>query len=204
MKKSIHFLGNNSMTQRFAASNVNFNKNIICYNKKVMKKKIILVLSILVAIILLQTLPFKFSGAEESVALFSRLGVEPWGRYVTATLELIAGVLILIPATRFFGALIAAVVMLGAVLLHIFLLGVTGPALPLFLLALFALISSVYVMSQTCNKNKKIADDSSIQQSESPNGQQNESPNDINGVVENNGSQNRENSMGQEISNDRN
>lgn len=119
-----------------------------------MKKKISLILSILVAFILLQTLPFKFGGAAESIEIFTRLGVEPWGRYLTATLELIAGVLILIPKTRSFGAMVAVVVMTGALLSHIFVLGVFGSQLPLVLMAIFVLLASLFVMKENCKFKK--------------------------------------------------
>jgi len=39
------------------------------------------------AVILLQTLYFKFTGAEESVYIFTKVGLEPWGRYATGTAE---------------------------------------------------------------------------------------------------------------------
>lgn len=75
------------------------------------------------AIILLQTLFFKFSGAEESVYIFSTLRVEPYGRIGSGVVELIAAILILIPRTTLLGALIGAVVMFGAILSHFFVLG---------------------------------------------------------------------------------
>ena len=59
------------------------------------------VLQLLVAGILLQTLFFKFTGAAESVYIFSTLGAEPWGRVGSGVVELIASVLLLIPLTRF-------------------------------------------------------------------------------------------------------
>ena len=59
------------------------------------------VLRIIAAVILLQTLFFKFSGAEESVYIFSKLGVEPWGRILSGVIELIAAILLLIPAVSF-------------------------------------------------------------------------------------------------------
>ena len=58
-------------------------------------------LRIMASIILLQTLFFKFSAAEESIFIFEKLGMEPWGRIGTGVFELIASLLILIPATTF-------------------------------------------------------------------------------------------------------
>ena len=93
-----------------------------------MKKQNILShsLSILVAIILLQTLYFKFTGAPESVFLFTKLGIEPWGRIGTGVFELIASLLILIPSTRIYGAILGAGLMTGAIASHLFVIGITS------------------------------------------------------------------------------
>ncbi|MEN8887083.1 MAG: DoxX family membrane protein [Winogradskyella sp.] len=61
--------------------------------------KFILVLRIAVAIILIQTLRFKFTGHEDSIYIFETVGLEPYGRIGIGILELIAGLLILIPKT---------------------------------------------------------------------------------------------------------
>lgn len=79
---------------------------------------------IVAAIILLQTLFFKFTGAPESVELFTKLGVEPWGRIGTGVLELIASVLVLIPATVWLGAALSIGLMTGAIASHILVIGV--------------------------------------------------------------------------------
>ncbi|MBX9734299.1 MAG: DoxX family protein, partial [Chitinophagaceae bacterium] len=71
-------------------------------------------LRIIAAVIMLQTLYFKFTAAEESVYIFSTLGIEPWGRIGTGVAELIASVLLLIPATTVFGAILAMGIMGGA------------------------------------------------------------------------------------------
>ncbi|MBS1654969.1 MAG: DoxX family protein [Bacteroidetes bacterium] len=80
---------------------------------------------ILAALILLQTLYFKFSGAEESKYIFSRLGAEPWGRIGSGVVELIASVLILIPATTKWGAVLGLGVISGAILSHLTVLGIS-------------------------------------------------------------------------------
>src|ERR1700759_1814885 len=82
------------------------------------------VLRVIAAVIMLQTLFFKFSGAAESVYIFSKLGIEPWGRIGTGVGELIASVLILIPATTAFGALLAVGLMSGAIFFHLTKLGI--------------------------------------------------------------------------------
>lgn len=86
--------------------------------------KLVLGLRIATSIILLQTLFFKFSGAPESIYIFSTLGVEPFGRWFAGICELIAGILLLIPATQVIGALLTVGVMAGAILSHIFVLGI--------------------------------------------------------------------------------
>lgn len=79
---------------------------------------------ILAAVIMLQTLYFKFTGAEESVYIFSTLGLEPYGRIGTGIGELIASVLILIPATTWAGAIMALGLMSGALFFHLTKLGI--------------------------------------------------------------------------------
>ena len=79
---------------------------------------------IVVAAILLQTLFFKFTGAEESVFIFSTLGAEPWGRWLSGFAELAAAVLLLIPATQLFGALVSLMIISGAILSHLLILGI--------------------------------------------------------------------------------
>lgn len=100
--------------------------------------KYILLLRIVSAGILLQTLFFKFSGAPESIYIFSTLGMEPLGRWLSGMIELTAAVLILHPRTQAFGAVLAIGVMAGAILSHLTVLGieVQGDRGLLFALAL--------------------------------------------------------------------
>jgi hypothetical protein len=74
--------------------------------------------------ILLQTLYFKFTGAPESIYIFTTLGIEPWGRYASGFTELIAALLLLFPRTPVIGALLAAGVMVGAIGSHLTKLGI--------------------------------------------------------------------------------
>lgn len=75
------------------------------------------------ALIMLQTLFFKFTAAAESVYIFSTLGVEPLGRIGAGVAELIASVLLLSSRTSWLGALLGLGIMAGAILSHIFVLG---------------------------------------------------------------------------------
>lgn len=88
------------------------------------KTIIIWVLRIVAAVILLQTLYFKFTAQPESVKLFTTLGMEPWGRIGTGICELIAAVLILIPRTTLLGALMGLGLMTGAIFFHLTKLGI--------------------------------------------------------------------------------
>ena len=88
------------------------------------KTIIIWVLRIVAALILLQTLYFKFTAHPQSVELFTTLGIEPWGRIGTGIAELIASVLILMPRTTLLGAIMGLGLMAGAIFFHLTKLGI--------------------------------------------------------------------------------
>jgi hypothetical protein len=73
---------------------------------------------------MLQTLFFKFSANPQSVHLFTILGMEPWGRIGTGVLELIASLLILVPKTTGYGAVLGLGIMSGALFFHLTKLGI--------------------------------------------------------------------------------
>jgi uncharacterized membrane protein YphA (DoxX/SURF4 family) len=106
------------------------------------------ILRILAALILLQTLFFKFSGAEESIYIFSAIGMEPWGRIGTGILELVAAVLILYPRTTALGSLLGLGLMAGALFFHITKLGIAvqGDGGQLFIYALLVFISCAILL----------------------------------------------------------
>jgi uncharacterized membrane protein YphA (DoxX/SURF4 family) len=81
-------------------------------------------LQVVVAAILLQTLFFKFTGAEESVYIFTQLGMEPWGRIGSGIAELIAAILLLVPLTITLGAFLSLGVIAGAIASHLTKLGI--------------------------------------------------------------------------------
>lgn len=99
-------------------------------------------LRIVAAVILLQTLYFKFTGQPESVELFTKLGAEPWGRIGTGVIELITGILLLIPRTAFIGAFLGIGLMAGAILSHIAVIGIEsqGDGGQLFMLAIAVMV----------------------------------------------------------------
>lgn len=98
------------------------------------------------ALILLQTLFFKFTAAKESVYIFTTLGIEPWGRIGTGVAELIAAVLILVPGTAAVGALLSMGIISGAIVSHLTKLGISLPAVD-DRGELFALAIAVFVCS---------------------------------------------------------
>lgn len=106
------------------------------------------ILKIIVAVILLQTLFFKFTANPESVYIFTKLGAEPYGRIGSGIIELIASVLLFVDKTKFYAAFTAMGTMLGAILSHLFLLGieVSHDGGTLFFLALITFLSSLILM----------------------------------------------------------
>ena len=98
-------------------------------------------LRILAALILLQTLYFKFTAHPQSVELFTKLGMEPWGRIGTGIFELIASILILYPRTTGIGAILGVGLMAGAIFFHITILGIDfGGDYVLFIYAVITFI----------------------------------------------------------------
>lgn len=114
-----------------------------------MKNPIFLwIVKILAAIILLQTLFYKFTGAPESVFIFETLGLEPYGRIGLGVIELITAILILIPRTTSIGAILGTGILFGAIFSHIFVLGieVQNDGGGLFALAVIALACCIILL----------------------------------------------------------
>ena len=105
-------------------------------------------LQVVVALILFQTLFFKFTGAEESKYIFSTLGLEPHGRIGSGVAELIAVFLLLIPATVTVGAILSAGVISGAIFSHLTKLGIVvkDDGGLLFALAIVVLLGSIGIL----------------------------------------------------------
>lgn len=92
-------------------------------------------LAVFVAFVFLQSLPYKFSAHTETELIFSTIGqwmssiglpqsfsdgFANFGGYIIGSIELIAAILLLLPKTRFWGALLGLGVMSGAVFFHLF------------------------------------------------------------------------------------
>jgi hypothetical protein len=108
------------------------------------------ILQVIVAVILLQTLFFKFSGAAESVYIFSQIGAEPWGRYGSGVIELIASILLFTPRGATLGALLALGTISGAIMAHLTRLGIALTEVndrgELFALAVMVFLSSAAIL----------------------------------------------------------
>lgn len=106
------------------------------------------------AFIMGQTLYFKFTGSEESMYIFKMVGMEPWGRWLVGILELIACILLLVPRTAWAGGVLAVGLMLGAISMHLTILGieVMDDKGQLFYYALIVFLCGLYVV--ITNKDK--------------------------------------------------
>ncbi|MBL7887468.1 MAG: DoxX family protein [Flavobacterium sp.] len=115
------------------------------------------IIKLIAVVILVQTLYFKFTGAEESVYIFSTLGVEPYGRIGSGVIELIASLLILLPRTTLLGALLGFGTMLGAIVSHLLILGieVKNDGGTLFILAIITFLCCLVLIY---NQKHKIPD----------------------------------------------
>ena len=112
---------------------------------------------IVAAIIMAQTLYFKFTASEESDYIFTTVGMEPWGRIGVGVMELIASVLLLVSATAWLGAGLALGLMGGAIVMHLTMLGIVvkGDGGQLFWYAIIVAICSAFIL--LLNKGKIIS-----------------------------------------------
>jgi uncharacterized membrane protein YphA (DoxX/SURF4 family) len=112
------------------------------------------IVKLLAASILLQTLPYKFFAAPESIYIFSELGLEPWGRIGIGIMELIAAILLIIPSTTVYGAILGLGLMSGALFFHLSKLGieVQNDSGNLFMLALIVFASCIFLIILEWNK----------------------------------------------------
>lgn len=109
---------------------------------------LLLIIKIVVAVILLQTLYFKFTGSPESIYIFQTVGMEPWGRIGSGIIELLAAIFLFIPRTAWLGAIIAVGSMAGAIFFHLTKLGieVMNDNGLLFILACIVMVGSLMIL----------------------------------------------------------
>ena len=124
------------------------------FNIKIMHKYFFLLLRLIVAAILIQTLRFKFTAHPDSVYIFQTVGLEPYGRIVIGVLELIAGILLLIPKTIWLGATLTIGVIGSAIFMHLTKLGIeiNNDSGILFTTAVVTFIISVIILYMSRNK----------------------------------------------------
>lgn len=113
-----------------------------------LQKTLYLAARLLAAVIMFQTLYYKFGASDESIYIFTRVGMEPWGRIGVGVAELVASVLLVINRTAWAGAAIALGIMAGAIAMHLTLLGieVQGDGGYLFFLACVVAVCAVYIL----------------------------------------------------------
>lgn len=78
----------------------------------------------------------KLAGVPQMVQVFDAIGIGQWFRYVTGAVEVVGAVLLLVPATGFFGGLLLTATMIGAVATHLVLIG--GSPIPAMVLGLLS------------------------------------------------------------------
>jgi putative oxidoreductase len=98
------------------------------------------VVQILLALAFLGAASGKLLGKPEMVGLYEVIGIGQWFRYLTGLLEVTGAILIVVPRTKFFGAALLAMVMVGAVLTHLFILH-NAPTAPAVLLLLAGIVA---------------------------------------------------------------
>jgi len=113
-----------------------------------MKKIISLILRIIIAVILIQTLRYKFTAHPDSVYIFTKVGLEPYGRIAIGIFELIAAILILIPKTIWIGTLLTLGIISGAIVMHLTNLGIeiNGDGGMVFYMAIFVFTLSLVIL----------------------------------------------------------
>ena len=113
-----------------------------------MQKTISLILQIIIAAILIQTLRYKFTAHPDSVYIFTKVGLEPYGRIAIGVFELIAAILILIPKTIWVGSLLTLGIISGAILMHLTNLGIeiNGDGGMVFYMAIAVFILSLVIL----------------------------------------------------------
>ncbi len=113
-----------------------------------MQKTVSLILRIIIAVILVQTLRYKFTAHPDSIYIFTKVGLEPYGRIAIGIFELIAAILILIPKTIWVGALLTLGIISGAIFMHLTNLGIdiNGDGGMVFYMAIAVFVLSLVIL----------------------------------------------------------
>jgi hypothetical protein len=78
---------------------------------------------LIAALVMIETLFFKFTGASESIYIFKKMGTEPWWRWGQGIWELLASICLLTPRFKWAGGILGTGAMLAAILSHLTWLG---------------------------------------------------------------------------------
>lgn len=105
-----------------------------------MQKIIILILKLAIIIIIGSNAILKLVGSSESLILFTELGFEPWGRYFVGIIELTSVVLLISRSKMMWGISLISIIMIGAIISHVLILGFSGENFILFITAFGVLI----------------------------------------------------------------
>lgn len=113
-----------------------------------MFRKNFLFIRIIIAVLLIQTLYFKFTAHPDSVYIFSQIGLEPYGRIGIGIMELITAILILNPKSIWLGSLLSTGIISGAIFMHLTKLGIeiNNDGGVLFYMALILLLLSIVLL----------------------------------------------------------
>jgi putative oxidoreductase len=98
------------------------------------------VVSALAALAFLAAGGSKLAGVPSMVELFDKVGLGQWFRYVTGLLEVAGAIGLLISRYALYAAVLLSLVMVGAIISHLTVLG-ASPAAPLVLLVLTGAIA---------------------------------------------------------------
>jgi uncharacterized membrane protein YphA (DoxX/SURF4 family) len=98
------------------------------------------ILQILAAAMFLMAGGSKLAGAPPMVAMFAKIGIGQWFRYVTGGIEVASAILLLIPRLSALGGFLLACTMIGAIITHVFVVG-GNPGIPIVLLLITAIIT---------------------------------------------------------------
>jgi uncharacterized membrane protein YphA (DoxX/SURF4 family) len=91
------------------------------------------ILQVVTAVLFFMAAYPKLTGSPMMVAVFEKIGLGQWFRYLTGSLEVLGGLLLLIPGLAFFGAILLSAVMVGAVATHLAILGGSPTAAAVYL-----------------------------------------------------------------------
>lgn len=101
---------------------------------------------IIAVVIMGQSLFYKFTAHEESVAIFTDINMEPYGRILIGVLEVFACLLLLKRSSAHYGALLGFGIMGGAVIGHFTQIGFEGARGQLGAMAFLVMICCAVIL----------------------------------------------------------